>query len=100
LSERCGNCVRAGSAPCVPAKIPPLNFLRINTKIEKLRRQEEETNLALKAQEAITKAALAEMRALRAKSQRLRKQKAMLKQKEQQIFNAGAADAEELERLD
>jgi hypothetical protein len=30
----------------------------------------------------------------------LRKQKAMLKQKEQQIFNAGAADVEELERLD
>jgi hypothetical protein len=79
LSERCGNCVCAGSAPCVLAKILPLNFLRINAKIEKLRRQEEETDLALKAQEVIAKAALAEMRVLRAKSWRLRKQKAMLK---------------------
>jgi hypothetical protein len=68
LSKRCRNCVCAGSAPCVLAKILPLNFLRIDAKIEKLRRQEEETNLALKAQEAIAEAALAEMRVLRAKS--------------------------------
>lgn len=68
--------------------------------MEKLRRQEEETDLALEAQEAIAEAALSEMRALRAKSRRLRKQKAMLKRKEQQVFDAGAADAEELERLD
>jgi len=100
LSERCGHCVRAGSAPCVPADIPAPNFSRIDAEMEKLRNQEEETDLALEAQEAIAEAALAEMRALRAKSRRLRKQKAMLKRKEQQVFDAGAADAEELERLD
>ena len=100
LSKRCGYCVCTGSAPYVLADILALNFLRINAEIEKLRRQEEETNLALEAQEAITKAALAEMRALHAKLQQLQKQRAILKQKEQQVFNAGAAKAKELERLE
>jgi hypothetical protein len=68
--------------------------------MEKLRKQEEETNKALKAQEAIAEAALAKMRALRAKAWRLRKQKAMLKQKEQQIFNTGAKDATNIEVLE
>ena len=100
LSKRCSYCVCTGSAPCVLADILALNFLRINIEIEKLRRQEEETNLALEAQEVIAKAALAEMRALRAKLRQLQKQRAMLKRKEQQVFDAGAAEAEELERLE
>ena len=69
LSKRCRHCVCVGLAPYIAANILALNFARINAKIEKLRRQEEETDLALKVQEAITKAALAEMRVLRAKLQ-------------------------------
>jgi hypothetical protein len=79
LSKRCGHCVCAGLAPCVLADILLLNFSRIDAEIEKLRRQEEETNLALEAQEVIAKAAFTEMRALRAKLRQLQKQRAMLK---------------------
>jgi hypothetical protein len=40
------------------------------------------------------------MRALRAKAQQLRKQKVILKQKEQQIFNTGAKDAANIKVLE
>ena len=100
LSERCGNCESVGAASCAPVDIPIPNFSRIDKEMEKLRKQEEETDEALEAQEAIAEAALAEMRALRAKARRLRKQKAILKQKEQQIFNTGAEDAADIEALE
>jgi hypothetical protein len=85
---------------CAPIDILIPNFSCINKEIEKLRKQEEETNKALKAQEAIAKAALAKMCTLRAKARQLRKQKAMLKQKEQQIFNIGAKDAANIKVLE
>ncbi|KAL1641027.1 hypothetical protein SLS61_010207, partial [Didymella pomorum] len=100
LSERCGNCEKVGATSCAPVDIPIPNFSRINREMEKLRKQEEETDKALEAQEAIAEAALSEMRALRAKARRLRKQKAILKQKEQQIFNTGAEDAADIEVLE
>ena len=71
LSKRYCYYICIGSAPCVLADILALNFLRINAEIEKLRRQEEETDLALEAQEAIAKAVLAEICALRVKLQQL-----------------------------
>jgi hypothetical protein len=61
------NSIYAGLVPCILVDILLSNFSRINVEIEKLRRQEKEINLALEAQEAINKAALAEMRALFAK---------------------------------
>ena len=100
LSEKCGNCESAGSSSCVPADIPLPNFSRVDAEMERLRKQEEEADLALEAQEAVAEAALAEMRALRAKLRRLRKQKALLKRKEQQVFDADAVAAGELERLE
>lgn len=100
LSEKCGNCERAGASSCEPVDIPIPNFSRIDKEMEKLRKQEEETDEALEAQEAIAEAALAEMRALRAKARRLRKQRALLKRKEQQVFDAGAEDAADIERLE
>jgi hypothetical protein len=69
LSKRCRNYKKVGATSCAPIDILIPNFSRIDKQIEKLRKQEEETNKALKAQEAIAKAALAKMRALRAKAQ-------------------------------
>ncbi|KAL7780671.1 hypothetical protein CFE70_010696 [Pyrenophora teres f. teres 0-1] len=79
LSDRCGNCYRNGVKECVPAQIPLPDFSKIDRGMGKLEKR---------------------MRVARSKLKRLRKQKRLLKRREQQVFDAGREEAEDLERLE
>ncbi|KAF1934961.1 hypothetical protein EJ02DRAFT_487754 [Clathrospora elynae] len=99
LSARCGNCYQSRIATCVLVHIPVPDFLSINWEIEKLSEEEEAAELQLDADQAATDA-LVWTQAARAKLQRLWKQKRLLKQKEQEIFDKGWDNAEALEQLE
>lgn len=100
LSERCGNCVRNGNYDCSPAEVPLPDFSRLDREMAKLETAEEETEAQLEADEAAAEAVLVRMREARNKLKRLRKQKKLLKKKEQKMFDQGLETAEELERLE
>ncbi|KAF1940475.1 hypothetical protein EJ02DRAFT_455990 [Clathrospora elynae] len=99
-SARCGNCYQSGIATCVPVHIPVPDFSSINWEIEKLSEEEEAAELQLDAEEQAATDALVRTQAARAKLQRLQKQKRLLKQKEQEIFDKGRDNAEALEQLE
>ncbi|KAF1941749.1 hypothetical protein EJ02DRAFT_347058 [Clathrospora elynae] len=111
LSLRCGNCCRDGVATCLPAHIPIPDFSGINRALEKLEAQEnaveaqmladdEAAEVSVIEAQRVATAARERSRAARAKLSRLRKQRKLLKRKEQEIFDEGRIEAEELERLE
>lgn len=100
LSSRCGNCYREGIQSCLPAHIPLPDFSKIDKELSKLEAQEDSVEAELVADEKLAETLSRRMRASRAKLQRLRNQKKLLKRKEQVVFDEGRVDAEELERLE
>jgi hypothetical protein len=79
LSEVCRQCYRDSVKECLLANIPMPDFLKINYKLEKLKKQEE----AVKAQQDADKKLIAEaqerLQVLRSKMRWLCKQRKLLK---------------------
>lgn len=100
LSRKCGNCERFGIVKCVPKEVPPPDFSRIDREMDKLEKSEKETEDLLTADLAAVEAVYARVRARHAKLARLRKQKRLLKEKEQVMFDRGIEDVEDLEALE
>jgi hypothetical protein len=118
LSSRCGNCYRDGIPECVPAHIPLPDFSKLDREIERLEEQERAVEVQMEKDEEAANVAQASIlasiasaqrlvseaqersRASRAKLRRLHKQRKRLKLKEQEIFDEGRVEAEELEQLE
>lgn len=118
LNSRCGNCYRDGIKECVPAHIPLPDLSRLDREIARLEEQEgaieaqmEEDEKAASAAQATILASIAEAQRLvseaqersrvsRSKLRRLHKQRKCLKLREQQIFDEGREETEDLEQLE
>jgi hypothetical protein len=77
LKKECGNCYRNGVKVCVPVDVPLPDFSRLDAELARLDLQEADADTA----EA---AAMDALLAARAKKDRLRKQRKLLKRREQQ----------------
>jgi hypothetical protein len=93
LKKECGNCYRNGVKSCVPVEIPVPNFEKLDQELARLEQQEADADAA----EA---AALQSLMAARAKKDRLRKQRKMLKRREQQWVDGSGKYVEEIEALE
>lgn len=93
LHKQCGNCVSNGIVKCEPVDLAPPNFQKLDKEMERLEKLEEEA-------EAAEEAAISAMKAARAKLTRLRKQKRLLKRREQKLFDGSLQHAEDLEQLE
>lgn len=93
LKKECGNCYRNGVKSCVPVEIPVPNFEKLDQELARLDQQESEADAA----EA---AALQSLLAARAKKDRLRKQRKILKRREQQWVDKSGKFVEEIEALE
>jgi hypothetical protein len=118
LSSRCGNCYHDGIKECVPAHIPVPDFSKIDREIARLEEQERAVEAEMEKDEEVANAAQASIlasiaaaqqlvseaqgrsRASRSKLRRLHKQRKRLKLREQEIFDEGRVEAEELEQLE
>jgi hypothetical protein len=59
VKPRCSNCVYFNvKKECKPAKVPLLDFSKINLEIERLEKEEEATKATLEAKEEVAKSAL------------------------------------------
>ena len=93
LKKECGNCYRNGVKSCVPVEVPLPDFSRLDQELARLEQQESEADAA----EA---AALDALLAARAKKDRLRKQRKVLKRREQQWVDESGKFVEEIEALE
>lgn len=93
LSERCGNCYRAGSKSCVPVEIPTPNFSRLDAELRRLSEQEA-------AADAAEEAAVAALLNARSKKNRLKKQRELLERREKKWFSESEKLAEDLSVLE
>lgn len=93
LRKECGNCYRVGGQKCVPVEVPVPNFDRIDRELQRLEQQEAEADAA-------ESAALQAILAARNKKDRIRKQKKLLKRREQQWVDEAGKYVEDIEALD
>lgn len=93
LKKECGNCYRSGVKTCVPVEVPLPDFSKLDSELARLEQQEADADQA----EA---SALNALLAARAKKDRLRKQRKMLKRREQQLVDASGKYVEEIEALE
>lgn len=94
LKKECGNCYRNGvRSPCVPVEVPLPDFSKLDKEMARLEQQEADADQA----EA---AALDALLAARAKKDRLRKQRKLLKRREQQYVDESGKFVEEIEALE
>jgi len=93
LKSQCGNCYKNGITKCEPVEPPLPNFTRIDSEVKRLESLEEEAEKA----EATAEAA---WRASRAKLERLRKQKRLLKRREQKLIDDASRFIEDIEHLE
>ncbi len=93
LKKECGNCYRVGGQKCVPMEVPLPNFERIDRELERLEQQEAEADNA-------ETMALQAIMAARAKKDRIRKQRKLLKRREQQWVDESGKFVEEIEALE
>lgn len=100
LSEKCSNCVRSNIAKCEPENLPLPDFSKIDKEMERLERLEDAEEARLRVEEDMAEAALVRARQAREKLSRLRKQKKLLRRKEQELFDKGLSSASELEALE
>lgn len=98
LSRKCAECTRSGKS-CQPAH-PVLNFASIDRAMEKLEKEELETEARQAAVMEQIALANEQLRISQSKLMRLRHQKRFLREKEQKMFDKGLSDVEELERLE
>jgi hypothetical protein len=93
LKKECGNCHRNGVKTCVPVEVPISDFTKLDKELARLEQQESEADAAeAKALDALL--------AARAKKDRLRKQRKLLKRREQQWMDESGKFVEELEALE
>ena len=92
LKKECGNCYRVGGQKCVPVEVPIPNFKRIDQELERWELQEAEANNAKAA-------ALQAMLAVRAKKDRIRKQRKLLKRRKQQQVDKTGKFVEDIKAL-
>lgn len=100
LNQKCANCVRANCASCEPENQPLPDFSKIDKEMSRLEQLEDEEEARLRVEEDMAEAALQRARQAREKLSRLRKQKKLLRRKEQEIFDRGLSTVEELEALE
>jgi hypothetical protein len=93
LKKECGNCYRNGVKSCVPVEVPVPNFEKLDKELARLEQQEAEADAA-------ESAALEALMAARAKKDRLRKQKKVLKRREQQWVDESGKYVEDIEALE
>jgi len=100
LSKRCGNCIQSGCMVCIPGDVPVIDFSKIDREMKKL--EDEELDAEASLNHEVEQAELAAQRARQAQAKlaRLRKQKRLLKRKEQAMFDKGLEHVEELEQLE
>lgn len=93
LKKECGNCYRNGVKTCVPVEIPLPDFTKLDKELARLEQQESEADAAeAKALDALL--------AARAKKDRLRKQRKLLKRREQQYVDDSGKYVEDIEALE
>jgi hypothetical protein len=93
LKKECGNCYRNGVKTCVPVEVPLPDFSKLDQELARLEQQETEANAA----EA---KALGALLAARQKKDQLRKQRKLLKRREQQWVDESGKFVEEIEALE
>lgn len=93
LKKECGNCYRNGVKSCVPVEVPIPNFEKLDKELARLEQQEADADAA-------ESAALEALLAARAKKDRLRKQRKILKRREQQWVDESGKHVEDLEALE
>ena len=77
--------------------MPLPNYSKINNKLARIDKEEEELEAKLRVEEEIAEAALMRARLLREKLERLRHSRKLLRRKEKKIFEEGISLIEELE---
>jgi hypothetical protein len=93
LKKECGNCYRNGIKSCVPVEVPLPDFSKLDSELNRLEREEADADQAeAKALDALL--------AARAKKDALRKQRKMLKRREQQLVDDSGKFVEEIEALE
>ena len=119
---KCSNCTWSGARDCVPSEIPLPDFSRIDKEIERLEKLETEAEEFLELKERRTnymgedverrialfheevrrelRTVNEDARSARATLSRLRKEKKLLKRREQQVLSEGLKNVEELEQLE
>lgn len=100
LHTKCSNCVRFGSASCQPEEVPLPDFSKIDKEMKRLEELEEAEEARLRVEEDLAEASLLRARQAREKLARLRKQRKLLRRKEQEMFDRGLSSVEELEGLE
>lgn len=100
LHKKCGNCVRYNSAVCEPDVVPLPDYSKIDAEMERLEVLEEKEEALLRVEEDLAEGALLRARQAREKLSKLRKQKKLLRRKEQKLFDEGMSTVEELEALE
>lgn len=93
LKKECGNCYRSGIKVCEPVAIPAPDFSKLDQELLRLGAQEVEADKA-------ESAALEALLAARAKKDQLRKQRKLLKRREQQLVDESGRFIEEIESLE
>jgi chemotaxis regulatin CheY-phosphate phosphatase CheZ len=93
LKKECGNCHRNGVKTCVPVEVPIPDFTKLDKELACLEQQESDADVAeTKALDALF--------AAHAKKDRLRKQRKLLKRREQQWMDESGKFVEEIEALE
>lgn len=100
LSVKCGNCEAVGASSCVPVDILVPDFSKVESEISKVEEQLVANEAEIERGEAEAEAAWLRIKAARSKSKRLRRQYKFLKRKEQNLFDKGLPDVEDLETLE
>jgi hypothetical protein len=100
LHKKCGNCVRFGNPKCEPESVPLPDYSKIDKEMSRLEKLEDEEEARLRVEEDVAEAALLRARQAREKLASLRKQKKLLRRKEQKLFDSGMATVDELEALE
>jgi hypothetical protein len=77
LKKECGNCYRNSVKTCVPVEVPLPDFSKLDQELARLEQQETEAD-------ATEAKALGALLAARQKKDQLRKQRKLLKRREQQ----------------
>ena len=93
LKKECGNCYRNGVKSCVPVEVLIPNFEKLDQELARLEQQKAEVDAA-------ESAALEALMAARAKKDRLRKQRKILKRRKQQWVDESGKYVEDIEALE
>lgn len=100
LHRKCSNCVRRNVSSCEPEALALPDYSKIDKEMARLESLEEKEEACLRVEEELAESALTRARQVREKLARLRKQKKLLRRKEQEMFDHDLSNIEELEALE